>query len=223
MGQQNVDESKRAAVQLEVAARTIGFHDPPCPLRVSWSKGRRHWLLQVRSLNGAFDDRQQVLRWAQSFRPESVEAEPNVVKMRLEHLRPEWESLENSFEVEFVELGRGEETSRVAMRGSSQNIAELKRADAEGRPYILDQFAPIRRPRLTARQRYLLHSALDWGYYDVPRRITLEKMAERLGVGLNTLSVVLRNAEGSLVRNFVAFDAKPDESARRPSPTDAGE
>lgn len=157
------------------------------------------------------------MRWAQSFRPASVEAGANIVKMRLEHLPPEWESLANSFDVEYVELGVGEKTSHVALRGSSADVAALKRADAEGRPFILDRFAPIRRPRLTARQRYLLHSALDWGYYDVPRGITLEKMAARLGVGLNTLSVVLRNAEGSLVRNFVAFDEKPIASAERPS------
>ncbi len=40
-------------------------------------------------------------------------------------------------------------------------------------------------------------------------------MAHRLGVGLNSLLVVLRNAEGSVVRNFVAFNEKPVESAKR--------
>lgn len=209
------EKSKRGVSRLAVAPRTIGFHDPPCHLRVDWVRARTSWVVRVRSLRGGFEDRAQILRWAQSFRPVSVEADANLLKMSLDHLPPEWESLAYSFDVEYVELGLGEETSHVAVRGSSSDLAELKRADNEGRPFLLERFAPIRRPRLTARQRYLLHSALDWGYYDVPRRITLEKMAHRLGVGLNTLSVVLRNAEGSLVRNFVAFDEKPVDPAKR--------
>ncbi len=69
----------------------------------------------------------------------------------------------SSFDVEYVELGLGRATSHVAVRDASSNLAELKRADAEGRPFVLDRFAPIRRPRLTARQRYLPHSATRLG------------------------------------------------------------
>lgn len=56
---------------------------------------------------------------------------------------------------------------------------------------------------LTSRQREILRRALAEGYFDVPRRITLTELAERVGVAVSTLSVSLSVIE----RKIVAYHA----------------
>ena len=49
---------------------------------------------------------------------------------------------------------------------------------------------------LTARQRFVFDSAMNEGYWESPRRITLSALAELLGVSKSTLSVQLHKIEG---------------------------
>lgn len=56
---------------------------------------------------------------------------------------------------------------------------------------------------LTARQREILRRAVSEGYFDVPRRISLTELAERIGVAVSTLSVSLSVIE----RKIVAYHA----------------
>jgi len=48
---------------------------------------------------------------------------------------------------------------------------------------------------MTARQRELMDAAVGQGYYEVPRRVTLTKLAERLKVSKSTLSETLARGE----------------------------
>ncbi|HXZ23634.1 MAG TPA: helix-turn-helix domain-containing protein [Methanomassiliicoccales archaeon] len=52
---------------------------------------------------------------------------------------------------------------------------------------------------LTERQESVLRKALEFGYYDFPRRITGAQLAKRLGVSRSTLSETLQRAERKLV------------------------
>ena len=56
---------------------------------------------------------------------------------------------------------------------------------------------------LTDRQRRLLVTAADAGYYDVPRTCSLTELADRLGVAKSTCSETLHRAESTVVRRFV--------------------
>lgn len=57
---------------------------------------------------------------------------------------------------------------------------------------------------VTAAQREALVSALEAGYFEVPRRIRLETVADELGISDNAASARLRRGTAALVRN--AFD-----------------
>ncbi len=48
---------------------------------------------------------------------------------------------------------------------------------------------------LTSRQRSIVEIALEEGYFDYPRRITLRKLAKKVGVSASTVSEVLRRAK----------------------------
>lgn len=56
---------------------------------------------------------------------------------------------------------------------------------------------------LTDRQREVLLTAMDLGYYETPRAATLTEVAEALDVSKATCSDVLHRAEGNLVAWFV--------------------
>ncbi|MFB6069154.1 MAG: helix-turn-helix domain-containing protein [Halobacterium sp.] len=53
---------------------------------------------------------------------------------------------------------------------------------------------------LTARQREVVATAVDAGYYDVPRTATLEDVAAELDVAASTVSDHLRKAEAAVMR-----------------------
>src|SRR5438477_275044 len=60
------------------------------------------------------------------------------------------------------------------------------------------EYAP--ESRLTPRQQEILSIAVQAGYYDYPRRITLTHLAEKLGVAKSTLSQTLMLVESEVVK-----------------------
>lgn len=90
--------------------------------------------------------------------------------------------------------------------------------DAYGISYTVER---IQRQRpceslLTDRQRLLLHEAIERGYYDTPRRITLVELAEELGIAKSTCSETLHRSEERVLKRFVNGDCEhqPDVSIR---------
>jgi len=70
-------------------------------------------------------------------------------------------------------------------------------------------------PLLTDRQRRLLETARERGYYDTPRRITLTQLAEEEGLAASTCSEVLHRAEERIVKDHLREDSEPLD-ARQP-------
>ncbi len=60
---------------------------------------------------------------------------------------------------------------------------------------------------LTPRQRLIFDSALNEGYWDTPRRITLSALAKLLGLSKSTISVHLHKIEG-IVLNYFADEVR---------------
>ncbi|AEB94215.1 MAG: helix-turn-helix domain-containing protein [Metallosphaera sp.] len=59
---------------------------------------------------------------------------------------------------------------------------------------------------LTARQEQVLRIALEAGYYEFPRKITIRDLAEKLEVSVSSLSEIIRRAEKNVIVNY--FDEK---------------
>ena len=55
---------------------------------------------------------------------------------------------------------------------------------------------------LTARQAEVLHRAILAGYFEIPRRVSLTELAQKVGVALSTLSESLAIVEKKLVENW---------------------
>lgn len=55
---------------------------------------------------------------------------------------------------------------------------------------------------LTPKQESYFNTAMDLGYYDIPKRITLDELSKVLGCSKSTLNVALRTAENSIFRFY---------------------
>jgi len=69
---------------------------------------------------------------------------------------------------------------------------------------------------LTDRQRWLLHEAVDRGYYDTPRGISLVELADEVDIAKSTCSEILHRAEGQVLKQFVSGECEhsPDVPMR---------
>lgn len=91
----------------------------------------------------------------------------------------------------------------------SRELVQLLRE--EGTPYRVVSTRATGSRMLTPKQRLIFDSALNEGYWDTPRRITLSDLAELLGLSKSTLSVHLHKIEGIVLNVFA-------EEVRRNSP-----
>ena len=85
----------------------------------------------------------------------------------------------------------------------------LSSFDNEEIPHRLVSTRGLSNRLLTPRQRFVFDTAMQEGYYDVPRRITLTLLADVLDVAKSTLSAQLQRIESSIHHTFA------DEVRRR--------
>lgn len=101
------------------------------------------------------------------------------------------------FKLQFVDQGAFEEFQSYF--GEQDVTFDLLRLSQAGAP-------KDREYDLTPRQREVLSEALDAGYFDVPREIGIEDLAERLDISSNAVSERLRRATANLVRNTLTVE-----------------
>jgi predicted DNA binding protein len=80
---------------------------------------------------------------------------------------------------------------------------------SSGRPYAPEAPTPL----LTSLQAEMLARAWVLGYYAVPRRITLSRMAHQTGRSAPALGKILRRAEGRLVLRWLSTEGSVPEAA----------
>lgn len=108
-----------------------------------------------------------------------------------------------------LEIRRGKLT--ISFLGSAKQVGEFfKKITALGIRYkvvLLTEanFSPDSPlNKLTEKQREVLIAAYKLGYYDIPRRISSEKLGRKLNIGSSTLGEHLRKAERRLLINVLA-------------------
>jgi predicted DNA binding protein len=99
---------------------------------------------------------------------------------------------------------------KITFLGSAKQVRVfLKRVEDAGVRYRMisltdAQFSPHSPlSRLTEKQRRVLITAHNLGYYNVPRKINLVQLAERLGLAYSTVDVQLRRAERRLLNHIM--------------------
>ena len=75
------------------------------------------------------------------------------------------------------------------------------------RVYTLDEWHVRTSYQLTEKQQELLLTAIEEGYFDVPRNTSLDELAVHFDVSRQALSERLRRAHATLIRNALAAEA----------------
>lgn len=102
-----------------------------------------------------------------------------------------------------LEIRDGEATLEVA--ASAERISALaEQLEAFALSYDLERLhdAQPREEVLTDRQRDVLLTAIERGYYDTPRGCSLTDLAAAVGVAKSSLSETLHRAEGRAIKAF---------------------
>ncbi len=67
---------------------------------------------------------------------------------------------------------------------------------------ILYKGKPNDKSEITYREEEILRMALDLGYFDFPKRIKLEELAEHVGIAASTLSEILRRGQKKVLEIY---------------------
>ncbi len=125
----------------------------------------------------------------------------------------------------------GRETVIASFHGEERALRRvLERLRKEGLPFRVRRasvrpFLERSEPEgLTARQRAVLARAFALGYYEVPRRMTLTRLARLTGQSPPALGKMLRRAEGHLVGRLLTVNAlEPAEGGESEGSTEVRE
>jgi predicted DNA binding protein len=79
-------------------------------------------------------------------------------------------------------------------------LDKLKREKIDVKIVRLTSVADVE--TLTTHQRSIVQMALEEGYFDYPRRISLRQLAKKAGVSSATVSEVLRRAEKKILSTY---------------------
>ncbi len=72
---------------------------------------------------------------------------------------------------------------------------------------------------LTSHQRSLVETALEEGFFDYPRRITLRELSKKMGISASTASEVLRRAERKILASYQTHETVPEFEEKDENPT----
>lgn len=93
-------------------------------------------------------------------------------------------------------------TWRFITRRASDFRQVMAKLSQEGIEARIEDVAPLeRKATLTGRQKEIVATAISQGYFEFPRKISLTKLSELVGVKPSTLSEVLRSAERRIMAN----------------------
>lgn len=89
-------------------------------------------------------------------------------------------------------------------------LAKLEREGIESR---IEEVSPLeRRSSLTGRQREIISRAMAEGYFEFPRKVSLTRLSELVGVKPSTLSEILRSAERRIMANALGAAPRDDQN-----------
>jgi hypothetical protein len=112
------------------------------------------------------------------------------------YLFPPLEIRDGKIKISFIGSERqvGAFLEKISKKGIRYKVILLTHAD-------FSPNSPLN--QLTEKQREILVAAHKLGYYDIPRKITSQQLAKKLGIGDSTLVEHLRKAEQRLINHLL--------------------
>jgi hypothetical protein len=136
---------------------------------------------------------------------------PKLFRASAATLPPTWAAVASYVKVHHLDLGadgqaawfiegvRDQVWALVQHLEATQQAAGLQKAQVSCRPVHGSPGAVL----ISRRQFEALSTAVAMGYYEIPHRIDLRKLASATGVSLGSVSELLRRAEASILTHYV--------------------
>lgn len=184
---------------------------PPAahPMRVCLMRGRNRWVVYIHVVR---EDAQAAMDWLECLEPRTVHmSSSGVIRAELDGIPAGlFDALHGR---RFMEIRLfADATAWLGDRATGPERAAFA-------PHGLVESAGV---SLTPRQVVALSRAVAAGYYALPRRTDLQRLADALGISTSAYSELLRRAEARLVEAYVrrlASDrAAVDGQAERGTP-----
>lgn len=194
--------------RVDMDCREAGFSPPPAPVYLKPQHGPSGWCFRVRTVAGKAD---AVVGWLAQWDPTVVQAAkgvaPTTLRAEFRTLQGPWNLLEQVKVDHMVLIPVGtlslvirDEEDRV--EGFVQTLgAQVPQEDFRVRPYMGPD--EMRSSGLTRRQEEVVSLAVALGYYDVPRKLNLRMIADRLGLSLGATSELIRRGESAIVAGYI--------------------
>ena len=110
-------------------------------------------------------------------------------------------------------------TARVRVTGPRTHLSELgSQLHQHGLSYdvlYVREELPSGQ-ELSSRQREVLLTAVELGYYDSPRRASLTDVADALGIAKSTCSEMLHRIESAIIEQFYEHESGPESASPPP-------
>lgn len=201
------DGAEEVLVRLELAAADLGAAPPPARCHVRAYKTGAGWVVLVWSPDGPSD---ATRAWAKAqMHSDEIafgEVGERTVALECDTLPGEWRTLFALFDADHLVL-EPDGTALTQIRGSRQEVGEflvgLGDLETESVKILPEPDDRVREDLLTERQERALGRAAALGYFEVPRRIQLGELSERLDMSTSALSELLRRAQGRLISAYL--------------------
>lgn len=194
-------------VRLELTAGDLGADPPPSRCHVRAYKTASGWVVLIWAPHGPSDATQA---WARSQTEADEiafgEVGERTVALECDSLPDKWRTLFLLFDADHLIL-EPDGKALTQIRGSRDEIGEflvgLGELETESVKVLPEADDRVREDILTEHQERALGRAAALGYFDVPRRIQLGELAERLDMSTSALSELLRRAQGRLISSYL--------------------
>ncbi len=191
--------------RVDLACGVLGFEPPPFRLHLRFVPMAEDWLLTVRTLPGRPASLEP---WLQVHEPDGVAVAPGlapkVVRARFEVLPEYWWRWLSPARVHHVDLAP-DGVASVFVDGEPEEVERFLEVVRAGPVPVYDRpsLAGGGQVELTPRQLEALSSAVALGYYEIPHRIDLRGLAQKIGITVGSISALLRRAEAGILMGYV--------------------
>lgn len=202
------DSDGQVLVRVELSARDLGTDPPPSRCHIRAYKTVQGWILLLWAPRGPSE---ATRAWAKAQAPSEEidfgEVSERTLALQCEALPAGWETLFGLFDAQHLIL-EPDGTALTRIEGSRDEVAEFLSGmeldvSTESVRMAPDVDKRARDAILTDQQEHAIGRAAALGYFDVPRRIQLGALADRLGTSQSALSELLRRAESRLVSVYL--------------------
>ncbi len=184
-----------------------GFNPPPVPLQMKLRRDEGHWSLIALTSPGKPP---KVARWLEQYKPVSIYVgaglSPRVLRAKFEELPGKWEEILDQVNLQFAQItpegaaslfvedtnDRVQQFVAMVKDQSPGEMVRSRKAHMESHPV-----------ELTPRQLEVLQVAVALGYYEVPHKLNLRTLAQKLDLSVGAVSELLRRGEALIITSYI--------------------